>query len=213
MSYRKKKQPKQTGLGILRDLKITHNSPPSAPTTTPSNYTPNRFAELEITDERPAYIKAFPEVIELRGYMEEMEMGSGVNVPFHFLATKPATGWDVEAQRELIDKFNYSVRKYGESLNLKNADGTPKRFGTRTISEAGNRHITPSDPAAHIRIIVASPKVPASEAPYKTQNLKLKLRKNVYLYLSQQAKITGEPMTSIAQNLLEEKIKEECEGY
>lgn len=196
MSYRKNKNPKHKGFEALKDLKITSNAQQAVSGD-------SKFTGLIITEEIPSYLKSFPQIEELRELMEELQPSHGINIPIDLIQLPPTKGWTMETQREVISSFNYAVRTYGESLGLN------KKFGTKTLTYSGKNRLKSHDLAQYIRLIVIDSKVKPKSQPYVAQKLTLRLRKDVYLYLKRCSALLDKPMTGLAQEIIEERIKQE----
>ena len=156
MSYRKKKSSMKS-FTHLKNLIITPNQEPvvEAPVETPVE-TPNgagRFSEMEITEDKPTYLRVFPWIEELKPHLLQVKIDQGFSVPFEFLTDEPRQQWTVKSQRLIIDKFNYCLRMYANTLPV-NANEEPKKFGTRTETASGARTVRSSDLAVSVRVLV-----------------------------------------------------------
>tara|TARA_R110000764_G_scaffold141192_1_gene229361 strand:- start:503 stop:1231 length:729 start_codon:yes stop_codon:yes gene_type:complete len=141
----------------LKNLIITPNQEPvvEAPVETPVE-TPNgagRFSEMEITEDKPTYLRVFPWIEELKPHLLQVKIDQGFSVPFEFLTDEPRQQWTVKSQRLIIDKFNYCLRMYANTLPV-NANEEPKKFGTRTETASGARTVRSSDLAVSVRVLV-----------------------------------------------------------
>jgi len=233
MSYRKKKSSMKS-FTHLKNLIITPNQEPvvEAPVETPVE-TPNgagRFSEMEITEDKPTYLRVFPWIEELKPHLLQVKIDQGFSVPFEFLTDEPRQQWTVKSQRLIIDKFNYCLRMYANTLPV-NANEEPKKFGTRTETASGARTVRSSDLAVSVRVLVK--KSPAllereqqndtqvviddildlpAEAPnwgdtYSQKETRIKWRRYNYLYLKALSEETGKPVTMLVQDMVEESCR------
>ena len=157
MSYRKKK----SSMKSFTDLKNLIITPNEEPVVEPPVETPNgagRFSEMEITEDKPTYLRVFPWIEELKPHLLQVKVDQGFSVPFEFLTDEPRQQWTVKSQRLLIDKFNYCLRMYANTLPV-NADEEPKKFGTRTETASGARTVRSSDLAVSVRVLVKKSRV------------------------------------------------------
>ena len=214
----------------LKNLIITPNE---EPVVEPPVETPNgagRFSEMEITEDEPTYLRVFPWIEELKPHLLQVKVDQGFSVPFEFLTDEPRQQWTVKSQRLLIDKFNYCLRMYANTLPV-NADEEPKKFGTRTETASGARTVRSSDLAVSVRVLVKkSPALlereqmndtqvviddlldlPAEAAKwgdtYSQKETRIKWRRYNYLYLKALSEETGKTVTMLVQEMVEESCR------
>ena len=229
MSYRKKK----SSMKSFTDLKNLIITPNEEPVVEPPVETPNgagRFSEMEITEDKPTYLRVFPWIEELKPHLLQVKVDQGFSVPFEFLTDEPRQQWTVKSQRLLIDKFNYCLRMYANTLPV-NADEEPKKFGTRTETASGARTVRSSDLAVSVRVLVKKSRallereqmndtqvviddlldLPAEAAnwgdPYSQKETRIKWRRYNYLYLKALSEETGKPVTMLVQEMVEESCR------
>lgn len=214
----------------LKNLIITPNE---EPVVEPPVETPNgagRFSEMEITEDKPTYLRVFPWIEELKPHLLQVKVDQGFSVPFEFLTDEPRQQWTVKSQRLLIDKFNYCLRMYANTLPV-NADEEPKKFGTRTETASGARTVRSSDLAVSVRVLVKKSRallereqmndtqvviddlldLPAEAAnwgdTYSQKETRIKWRRYNYLYLKALSEETGKPVTMLVQEMVEESCR------
>tara|TARA_R110000824_G_scaffold68302_1_gene176812 strand:+ start:150 stop:863 length:714 start_codon:yes stop_codon:yes gene_type:complete len=232
MSYRKKK----SSMKSFTDLKNLIITPNEEPVVEPPVETPNgagRFSEMEITEDKPTYLRVFPWIEELKPHLLQVKVDQGFSVPFEFLTDEPRQQWTVKSQRLLIDKFNYCLRMYANTLPV-NADEEPKKFGTRTETASGARTVRSSDLAVSVRVLVKKSRallereqmndtqvviddlldLPAEAAnwgdPYSQKETRIKWRRYNYLYLKALSEETGKPVTMLVQEMVEESCRRDA---
>ena len=232
MSYRKKKSSMKS-FTDLKNLIITPNEEPvvEAPVESPNGA--GRFSEMEITEDKPTYLRVFPWIEELKPHLLQVKVDQGFSVPFEFLTDEPRQQWTVKSQRLLIDKFNYCLRMYANTLPV-NADEEPKKFGTRTETASGARTVRSSDLAVSVRVLVKKSRallereqmndtqvviddlldLPAEAAnwgdPYSQKETRIKWRRYNYLYLKALSEETGKPVTMLVQDMVEESCRRDA---
>ena len=196
MSYRKRKQRKRMKTVKNTELVIT-------PDGEEKYINGVRVGSLEITPEVPVYLRVFPWLEDLEEFLLELELGHGVNIPLEVI--KEGMKDECLSPSAVINKFNYAVRIYGEKLC------PDKKFSCRTITKSGGRHIKVNDPARFVRISSVEAEnhlkvAEISEEAYrdKPQDLRIKLRKKVYAFLSTLSKEQNKAMTVIIQDLVEQ---------
>ena len=214
----------------LKNLIITPNE---EPVVEPPVETPNgagRFSEMEITEDKPTYLRVFPWIEELKPHLLQVKVDQGFSVPFEFLTDEPRQQWTVKSQRLLIDKFNYCLRMYANTLPV-NADEEPKKFGTRTETASGARTVRSSDLAVSVRVLVKKSRallereqmndtqvviddlldLPAEAAnwgdTYSQKETRIKWRRYNYLYLKALSEETGKTVTMLVQEMVEESCR------
>ena len=218
------------------DLKNLIITPNEEPVVEPPVETPNgagRFSEMEITEDKPTYLRVFPWIEELKPHLLQVKVDQGFSVPFEFLTDEPRQQWTVKSQRLLIDKFNYCLRMYANTLPV-NADEEPKKFGTRTETASGARTVRSSDLAVSVRVLVKKSRallereqmndtqvviddlldLPAEAAnwgdPYSQKETRIKWRRYNYLYLKALSEETGKPVTMLVQEMVEESCRRDA---
>jgi hypothetical protein len=162
-----------------------------------------RVGDLEITPEVAVHLRVFPWLEDLEDWLRGLQLGQGVNIPLEVITEGISD--ECLTTSSIISKFTYAVRVYGEKICPE------KKFSCRTITKSGGRHIKETDPARWVRISSVQPDpvlkiAEISEEAYlkKQQDLRLKLRKNVYAFLSHLSKKQNRPMTVIIQDLVED---------
>ncbi len=228
MSYRKKKSSMKS-FTDLKNLIITPNEEPvvEAPVETPNGA--GRFSEMEITEDKPTYLRVFPWIEELKPHLLQVKVDQGFSVPFEFLTDEPRQQWTVKSQRLIIDKFNYCLRMYASTLPV-SANEEPKKFGTRTETASGARTVRSSDLAVSVRVLVKKSRALlekeqaddtqvviddildlSAEASrrdtYSQKETRIKWRRYNYLYLKALSEETGKPVTMLVQDMVEESCR------
>ncbi len=213
----------------LKNLIITPNEEPvvEAPVETPNGA--GRFSEMEITEDKPTYLRVFPWIEELKPHLLQVKVDQGFSVPFEFLTDEPRQQWTVKSQRLIIDKFNYCLRMYASTLPV-SANEEPKKFGTRTETASGARTVRSSDLAVSVRVLVKKSRALlekeqaddtqvviddildlSAEASrrdtYSQKETRIKWRRYNYLYLKALSEETGKPVTMLVQDMVEESCR------
>lgn len=196
MSYRKRKQRKRMKTVKNTEIVIT-------PDGEEKYINGVRVGELQITPEVPVHLRVFPWLEDLEEFLLELEVGHGVNIPLEVITEGMKD--ECLSPSAVINKFTYAVRVYGEKLC------PDKKFSCRTITKSGGRNIRVNDPARFVRISSVEPESHLKVAEiseeayrYKKQDLRIKLRKQVYAFLSTLSKEQNKAMTVIIQDLVEQ---------
>ena len=199
MSYRKRKQRKRMKTVRNTEIVIT-------PDGEEKYINGVRVGELEITPEVPVHLRVFSWLEDLEEFLLELEVGHGVNIPLEVITEGMKD--ECLSPSAIINKFIYAVRIYGEQLC------PDKKLSCRTITKSGGRHIKVNDPARFVRISSVEPEAHLKVAQvseiseeayrYKKQDLRIKLRKQVYAFLSTLSREQNKPMTVIIQDLVEQ---------
>tara|TARA_Y100000114_G_scaffold5041_1_gene4178 strand:- start:1275 stop:1907 length:633 start_codon:yes stop_codon:yes gene_type:complete len=159
-----------------------------------------KVGTLDLTADVPDPLRTFSWMDDIRPYIDELEPGYGVNIPFHVI--NQGLEGSCLSPSAVVKKFSGAVKRFFPE----------KLLSVRTITKSGGRRIKLDDPVKFVRIsqkaapvlkLASANDTPKQSPPEQSQyNLNLKVSKSVYGFVYHQSQVQKKTVSDVVEDIV-----------